>query len=243
MPPRNGNRSNTKSVDTPTDPASMTEAQFRTALFTRLQLLETQNTEALENQAEILQRLDTHETTIENLTSENKTLKLRVDSLEESFAVQDQYSRKDVVILTGVRQRDGETSTELCNQVISLLNRLTGLNLTDRDFSAIHRNRKSSNPARPPSITVKFLRLMDKDRLFTRTANAIRKNEFDHVKYHHALCPAFIEIKNKLEELADVKFVRYAGPGRFFTVCRKIKDESDKFYERIRSPDQYLANI
>ena len=84
---------------------------------------------------------------------------------------------------------------------------------------------------------------MDKDRLFTKTANATRKAELDHVKYHHALCPAFTEIKNQLEGLADVKFVRYGGPGRFFTVCRKVKDEDDKFYDRISSTAQYLANI
>ena len=84
---------------------------------------------------------------------------------------------------------------------------------------------------------------MDKDRLFTRTANEIRKAKFEYVKYHHALCPAFVDIKNQLEGLPDVKFVRYAGPGRFFTVCRKVKDDSDKFHERIRSAAQYIADI
>ena len=110
MPPKPNTRGNAPKADTgpvtSTDPASMNEAQFRTALFSRLQILETQNTEALQNQAEILQRIDSNETTIETLAGENKSLKLRVASLEESFAMQDQYSRKDVVILTGVRQRD-----------------------------------------------------------------------------------------------------------------------------------------
>ena len=125
--------------------------------------------------------------------------------------------------------------------------RLTGLgnklNLTDRDFVAIHRNRIDKSSDRPPTVTIKFLRYSDKDKLFDRAALSKRKEIFPHIKLHHGLCPGLIEERNKISAISGVKFVRYDGANRHFTVCFMKNGEPDRFFNRIRNFEHMQQTI
>ena len=79
--------------------------------------------------------------------------------------------------------------------------------------------------------------------MFTKSARATLKQLFSHIKLHHGMSPGNIEIRNELSDIENVKFVRYEGCNRHFTVCMKSKNSSepDKFYNRIRNVPQLIA--
>ena len=114
-----------------------------------------------------------------------------------------------------------------------------GHSYTMLDFAAIHRNGRFYKNNRPPSITVKFLRYHDKDWLFTKRYVSARKSnsKYAGVNFHHCLCPGLVAEQTLITRHSRVKFVRFEGGNRYFTVC--IKDLSsagnDMFLNRIQS--------
>jgi hypothetical protein len=193
--------------------------------------------ELKQNNAEVLRHLSQHTTQIAALETENAKLFKQVKFLTEQVIQQDQYSRKDIVIMTGLTYEEGESQEELATSVTRILNQSTGnsLNLTKRDFIAIHRNRINLNSDRPPTVTIKFLRFTDKDAMFTKMAFAKRKAIYPYIKLHHGLCPGLIEERNKISNHENVKFCRYEGANIFFTVCVVFSGKLDRFYNRIRN--------
>ena len=193
--------------------------------------------ELKQNNAEVLKHMSQHTTQIAALEMENAKLFKQVKFLTEQVIQQDQYSRKDIVIMTGLIYEEGESQEELATSVTRILNQSTGnsLNLTKRDFIAIHRNRINLNSDRPPTVTIKFLRFTDKDAMFTKIAFAKRKEIYPHIKLHHGLCPGLIEESDKISNLENVKFCRYEGANRYFTVCVVVSGKPDRFYKRIRN--------
>ena len=200
----------------------------------------------LEKHDVVLGQLTTHSHQISQLEEENCRLNNEVRILKEKVNDQDQYSRKDIVILTGLKYTDEESQTELNRAVLDILNKISGngLILNSRDFVAIHRNRRNLNNGRPPTITIKFLRFSDKDAMFTKRARATLKQQYSHIKLHHGMSPGYIDIRNKLSECDSVKFVRYEGANRFFTVCVSPGNgDPDVFLNRIRNVQHYIAEF
>jgi hypothetical protein len=67
---------------------------------------------------------------------------------------------------------------------------------------------------------------------------------YPDVRLHHGLCPGFIEIRNELSKVNNVKFVNYVGANRYFTVC--VTDPhggDDKFYNRIQNVAQLVNEM
>ena len=195
---------------------------------------------------DVLGQLSTHTEQIRQLEADNERLSSELNLLQEKFIDQDQYSRKDIVILTGLPYSDEESQTELNRAVLEILNKITGneLSLSSRDFVAVHRNRKNANTNRPPTITIKFLRFSDKDAMFTRRAKTTLKRMYSHIKLHHGMSPGYIDIRNKLSECNSVKFVMYEGANRFFTVCVSTDPGSaDLFLNRIRNVEHFKLEL
>jgi len=201
--------------------------------------------ELKQNNTEVLKHLSQHTTQIAALETENAKLFKQVNFLTEQVIQQDQYSRKDIVIMTGLSYEEGESQEELTTSVIKVLNRTTGnsLNLTNRDFIAIHRNRINLNSNRPPTVTIKFIRFTDKDAMFTKLVFAKRKELYPDIKLHHGLCPGLIEERNKISNHENVKFCRYDGANRFFTVCIVTPGKPDRFLNRIRSLEHFNSEM
>lgn len=201
--------------------------------------------EIKQDNAEVLKNLTQHTQQIAALEEQNTKLFEQVRLLTEQVTQQDQYSRKDIVIMTGLSYDEGESPDELARSVINVLNRISGnsLNLTKRDFIAIHRNRIDKNSPRPPTVTIKFIRFSDKDAMFTKNAFLLRKNAFPQIRLHHGLCPGLIEERNNISKLDIVKFCRYEGANRHFTVCVSIEGQPDKFYNRIRNLKHFKTAV
>ena len=199
-----------------------------------------------EQNTEILGKLDCIEnikSDIVQIKEENSALKSRVCLLEEDNCRLDQYMRKNVMIVSGLSFETTETSEELQQKILGMLNtiyRPTGLVLDFRDLIACHRNGRKGNGNRPPSVTVKFVRYMDKDRLFTRQFVALRKKEFRGVNFHHNLCKRLIHEQKLINEHSNlVKFSFFAGDNKFFSVCISGNHE-DKFLNFIRNYKHFV---
>ena len=203
-----------------------------------------QNDEIIANQKSFLERLDSNSANIEQLQLENTELKSRVDLLNEKFIKLDQYSRKDVAIMTGLSFTEGETQHELEENVVDIINQVTGKNMTIRDYAAIHRNgRRIKNNGRPPSVTIKFLRFYDKDVLFMKSSIAKRKRVYRGINFHHCLSEGMIAIQNKIAANDSVKFVNYMGANRYFSVCIKRSGKDDIFLNRIESVQHFNVEL
>ena len=122
----------------------------------------------LSKNKEVLDSLKVNCENIARLQDENVKLKKEVATINEQMIRLDQYSRKDILIMTGVEYNESESDEELASKVTNILNRISGMSLNVRDFIAIHRNGRTIRNNRPPTLTVKFLRFTDKDVIFTR---------------------------------------------------------------------------
>ena len=204
-----------------------------------------QHTEVVNNQKEFLTKIEKNAEEIQHLKEENAALKDRVELLEENVIRLDQYSRKDVAIMTGLEFNAGENQSVMQNKVIDIVNKLTGKNFSIADFSAIHRNgNKLKSNGRPPSVTLKFLRFNDKDLLFDKNVNRRRVTMFREIKFHHCLCQGLINLQNKIKAHDSVKFVNYMGSNRHFSVCiRNPNSDNDTFLNRIENYSQFLSEL
>ncbi len=191
------------------------------------------------------EQLVVHGKEISELKAENVQLKSDIKLLNENVINLEQYSRKDVVIVTGLVFNPSETQRQLEDNVTDLVNKTTGNSLTNLDFVAIHRNSRTPKNNRPPTVTIKFLRFSDKDRLFTKRSISSRKQMFAHINFHHCLCPALIEVQRVISADLRVKFVRYDGPSRHFTVCLNSTDISciNLFLNRIRNYEHFKLEV
>ncbi len=161
--------------------------------------------------------------TVTLLTEENTNVKRRMSDMEANFTQLDQYSRKDVTILTGLPVGLNETQEDVEHNVLDILHHVRpDLNLTMKDFSAIHRNGKSGKNGKPPSITIKFLRLHEKEKFMSKDAKTKFKQK--HVNVFHALCPGMINQQSLISEHPKVDYVFYAGPRGHFTAKLKCND-------------------
>ena len=157
-------------------------------------------------------------------------IKHRVCVVEKEIREMDQYSRKDVAILTGLQyDKEAETEESLVSEVLGILKFVNpSLDLCYKDFSAIHRNGRSGKNGKPPSITIKFLRLHEKSKFF----NKVAKEKFKRrsVNIFHALCRRMIDEQSLIKQHHDCDFIFYAGPIQHFSV--KLKCEHFLNYVR-----------
>ena len=206
--------------------------------------IKLQNDKLLENQDRMLAHLEQNTQEIAALKIENTALKSKVNALESNLIKIDQYSRKDTAILTGLNFSEGESNAELETKVLNVINSCTNSSYTISDFSAIHRNGRILKPnGRPPTVTIKFLRFNDKDKLFTRSTVIKRKSLYQNLNFHHCLCKGMIDIQNKIVADPNVKFVRYMGANRHFDVCYTKPDGTEFFLNRIQSFEHFQDEL
>lgn len=227
--------------------ASITDSQLKQLVVD----IKRQNDTIIDNQERCLERMEKHSEDISILQTENHQLKRRVGVLEEQMTRMDQYSRKSVMIVTGMDFTEEESQQKLESRILGMLNDILGrhgsLSFTLADFVAIHRNGRRPKNGRPPTVTVKFLRYFEKDSLFVKRVIQCRKNRFPDIRFHHAMCPGFIEVQKLLSAHPRVKFANFEGCNRFFSVCVKDNTGSasgnDFFLNRIQSVAHLEAEL
>ena len=100
---------------------------------------------------------------INNLKGEVSYLSEKLGKLEESIDAQQQYSRRNCLLLHGIEETKGE-DTE--NTVLEVLNNDMGLNISKTALDLSHRigNPKMKKKSRP--IIIKFVRYYDRRDVF-----------------------------------------------------------------------------
>ena len=208
-----------------------------------------QTTEAqLLKQDEILAKLQQNTQDVKDLKMENQKLKSRLATTEEELNRAEQYSRKDVLIITGLGFEDNETDKQLQTSVIGMFNDLLkrankGYELSMLDFCAIHRNGRKMRNNRPPSITVKFLRFFEKDMLFDKAVVRSRKTYYPGINFFHCMSKGMIEVQRVIEQNNAVKFCKFEAGG-YFSVCLLGENgQSDSWLNRIYSVEQFKTKL
>ena len=192
---------------------------------------------SISQQSKIIDQVDKNSEDIATLKQENSKLKVRLDNLNEDRIRIEQYSRKDVLLVTGLKMEDRESQSQLFQKITGIFNDITenyDRTFTKDDFIAVHRNGISYKGNRPPTVTVKFLRFYDKDVMFNKDTRTKLRVMFDGVKFHHNMCRPLIEEQNRINEHASVKFSIYQGDRSNFSVylhegqfMNKIKNYAD----------------
>lgn len=176
------------------------------------------------------------------LMEENCSLRTKVQELEETTVTLEQYSRKDVLILTGLDMDPNERRTELAQRIAGIFNKIcTTRTFAPDDFCAVHRNGHEYKNNRPPSVTVKFLRFTDKDLLFDKSVKILLRKHLPKVNYFHNLCRSLIDEQDKIRDHDNVKFVIYQGVGRNFSVC--LNKPEGRFINKILNYNNFLKTL
>lgn len=100
---------------------------------------------------------------IDQLATENKVLKERIQVLEDKLDDTDQYSRRNCVEIQGVPVKDNNVL-----QTVKDVGSALGFDIQDTMVDACHTLGKKPNSKDPPGIIVKFVRRMDADTLLAK---------------------------------------------------------------------------
>ena len=100
---------------------------------------------------------------IKNLTEKNKELKKKIEDLEIEQDRQEQYSRRNCLLLHGIEENKKENTDSLVTENIK---KYTGIELSDFDIDRSHRLGKPK-PNKPRPIIVKFTRYNIRSKLFS----------------------------------------------------------------------------
>lgn len=119
-----------------------------------------ENTEAIKNQS---LKTDKYFEIIEELMTENKQLKQKIQKLEERIEEVEQYSRNNSLEIQGIPMEQNENVLNIVKEVGKALD----LEISDSMVDACHRLGKKKEVEgeddKPPGIIVKFVRRMDKE--------------------------------------------------------------------------------
>ena len=194
------------------------------------------------NQDDMIKTLSQNQLRIQKLEEENVELRGTVNVLEENLTRLHKYSRKGVMIVTGYTKLLNEDPVMLRSNVVGMLNKVLTpekhLNL--RDFVDIHRNSKVGKNGKPPTITVKFIRYTDKNLFFNRESIKDRRTRLPGINFFHNMCKALIEEQGKISKHSHVKFVRYEGDNRHFSVCM-VYDNNISFLNYIQNYKHFCS--
>ena len=181
-------------------------------------------------------------------------LKHELHNVEKSIVKTEQYSRRDCVTVTGLAKAEGETNKDLGPKVVSALSK-SGVTVKIEDLSAYHRNGvnvkhvKLSNGREkviPPSVTVKFKSINQKDELIKNYKNFdVDKSKPEEVQVYHSLTPHYSGLRrdilkffkdNPAAAIKGAKWVKYLSP----TSGLAVKMKTDEFMKGIHSWDDFM---
>lgn len=185
----------------------------------RITDLETTNVELLGN-------LEAAESKVSNLENQMNFKNEQLLALKGQCRKLEQYSRRGTAILTGVSYNVDENLEEKVCKIVNCTNILP-MEFDTSYISHVHCNRANPQSKKPPSITLSFVRSIDKDRLMTKKKQfkesvstklpAYGKN----INLHHLLSPACVTAKSELENFDEVLWVDYRGHIKNFVVKLK----------------------
>ena len=178
----------------------------------------------------------------------NRNVRETVDGLAESVIKTEQYSRRDTVTVVGLPMHESESQDDLCKKVAETLS-LSGSAVKPADLSAVHRNSKGNKLIKgktfPPSITVRFCRINQKDNVLRGYRNYdVSKDKRRDTRVYQSLTPHYSTLRTSMYDFfndkdknfgsiknvnLNVKWITYQSPTSGFA----FKLDSGKFFNGI----------
>ena len=194
---------------------------------------------------------DKSKTLIGLLISHTESLSRTVEHLSTQLAKNEQYSRRNTVVVANVSVTEGENNETLKENVCKLLSEKSGSTVKPTNIQAIHRNAKpksdggsnngsgnsSTNSANsPPTVTVRFYDFNLKDKVLRNGKNPPVNTRKPRVV--QSLTPHFKKLKGAISKFCKdrsepIKFIHYTSSTK--GLCVKFsgsgkgnsKDEND----------------
>ena len=183
---------------------------------------------------QISEKVSDNEERILELEEDLSVKEKHINELNERLIKSEQYSRRNTAIVTGVPyQKNENLEAKICD-VINSTNILHHEFQTG-DIAHVHRNKWGTYS----SITLQFVRGIDKDRLFSAKPKFRLAHLKPKINIHHAMCDQLIEEKKEIETVQGVKWVDFRGHAKMFVV--KMDDEN--FFRGIRGCSDLINAI
>ncbi|WAR13666.1 hypothetical protein MAR_027846 [Mya arenaria] len=128
---------------------------------------------------------------IDSLKTENAHLKARISVLEKSedrLKHLEQYSRRNSLRISGVCEREGESTNDIVTKLVSDLGSIVSLDEIDRSHR-VGRPRRN-DPAKPRDIIVKFTSFRARQKLYSVRSQAKHCQNLKKVFVNEDLCKA-----------------------------------------------------
>ena len=258
-------------VSVPTEtPQSNFQSDFdeqSSAIITIKNLLNTMKPEG-DFQSAILQVVNFLADSHLKLRSDYVSLKNQYDTVNRrsganaiSVAKTEQYSRRDTVVVTGVKFNTEEKPLELQQKIASELSKC-GVPIDHKDFSAVHRNSRTSktitvkkdNKDRtitvPPSVTVRFMNSNKKDNLIRTYRNYEFRNEqriHKPVKVFQSMTPYYSDLKRDIslylkDEGFTVRWIHWRSPTMGMAI-KFSKENEPLFIKNVHCIDDMIKRL
>lgn len=143
-----------------------------------------------------------------------------VDELALSCVKTEQYSRRDTVTVVGLAKPDNEQQSDLTKKVAEVLS-TSGETVTESDLSVVHRNSNHTKVIRgkpiPPSITVKFCKVSNKDNVLRAYKNydPVQKKA-RNVRVYQSLTAHYSTVRSSIYDFLNSKPGDNKDFGRIF---------------------------
>lgn len=155
---------------------------------------------------------------VEDLKTENATLRKQVSLLETRVDEAEQYSRRNTVEIQGIPLEKNEKVLDL----VKIVGRALDYPVADEMVDACHRLRPTGDPGKPPGIVVKMVRRLDAEGLIQKRRVKRNLNTHDLGFKERAAEPVYLN-----ESLAP-------GRRRLLNAARQVKREKSYTYLWIR---------
>ena len=176
--------------------------------------------------------------------TENAALKAEIVKLKNERDDDENYSRKNTLVISGSEIPKSSTNEDCYNTVITIINEKTGVGITRSDIDVCHRlpSRKPESDRNPKPIIVKFVRRENKHKILQAARLKKPKNTYSNEslsktrgKIRYILSKASKEQPGKISSIKtdDCKIKVFTPPlqsgGPYLRTTVNTKDDLDKF--------------
>ena len=163
----------------------------------------------------------------EEMLFRNRNMAESVDDLTLSVVKTEQYSRRDTVTVVGLPMPENENEADLCKKVAETMS-VSGHQVVPADLSAVHRNSKSNKVIKgktvPPSVTVRFSRINQKDNVLRGYRNYdVSQGKRRDTRVYQSLTSHYSALRSCMYEFFNNKNDLNANSNEIKNVNLKVK--------------------
>ena len=154
---------------------------------------------------------------------------------ENKFDEQEQYSKKDNIIIRGVPERKGEST----NNIVCKIAQAVGVECTEKDISTSHRlGASNTRGGRPRPIVARFVRRDMRTVILRKKRDLKNTTQYGNVYIDEHLTSIRAKLVKALRNDNDIKSV-WTTDGKI--ICTKITDPEKKI--SVTYPDDLFSKL